>query len=447
MSRALALLALVFAVACNDNTSQFVFEARIVDGDGGNPAEGTDATTLTIDIVEGETPVRQFEYPIVDGAFDATLEFASFNSVTRVRVDIEGPTTRLFTAPPAFVPSASLGFLRVVTAPPSSCETVSFTELQAPRADFGMVQAGTFALVVGGAVRSDEQIEFFDALEWEARLFEENFSVSFLGATRAATIGDGRILVLPAEATPFIFDMLDASNRVTQVILHDGRGAASALVSVPGVGAMVIGGETAGVPTDAVSLVEPDGSVSSLTLTAPRAGAVAAALGTDVLVVGGDEIGSAEILSTETSAATPIDGVADRVRRGGLLIGDEQSRALLLGGLDSTGATRTDTLRFDGCPEGCTAEEGPSWAAARPRAIVPERSTLIVGGEDSSRVDEVRWSGDAVSIEPLVEMGFPRAAAGAIVYESGAFVVAGGDDGTAVREDFELCVPAALEPL
>jgi hypothetical protein len=31
--------------------------------------------------------------------------------------------------------------------------------------------------------------------------------------------------------------------------------------------------------------------------------------------------------------------------------------------------------------------------------------------------------------------------------ESGAFIVAGGDDGVSIREDFEFCVPAALEPL
>jgi len=33
------------------------------------------------------------------------------------------------------------------------------------------------------------------------------------------------------------------------------------------------------------------------------------------------------------------------------------------------------------------------------------------------------------------------------VYESGAFVVGGGDDGTGARDDFEFCVPTALEPL
>ena len=56
VSRRSVLLALlcVGVVACNDDVSQFVFEARILDGDGGNPAAGTDATTLRIGIAEGE---------------------------------------------------------------------------------------------------------------------------------------------------------------------------------------------------------------------------------------------------------------------------------------------------------------------------------------------------------------------------------------------------------
>jgi len=73
---------------------------------------------------------------------------------------------------------------------------------------------------------------------------------------------------------------------------------------------------------------------------------------------------------------------------------------------------------------------------------------LIIGGVGSRLVDEVRWDGTDVAIEQLLELDVPRAGAGGIVLESGAFVVAGGDDGTGTRQqDFEFCVPAALEPL
>ena len=449
MARRFVLLALLCAAAvgCNDDVVQFVFQASIVDGDNGNPVAGTDADTLRIEIAQGELPIREFEFPISDGQFDATLEFASLSALTRLRIQLEGPTTDLITAPPWFVPSVTNGFLKVVAAGPSSCTAVSFNTMKAPRANFGMVPSGTFALVVGGTTPDNEQIEYFDALEWQSRLFEADFSLSFLGETRAATVGQGQILVLPADAAPFIFNMLDATDRITQVVLHSGAGPQSALVSVPGLGAMVIGGEAGGAARAGVSLVKLDGVVTSLQLSEPRAGAVAAALGEDVLVVGGDADGNAEILLAGSTVGQPIDGVMDGVRDDGLLVGDGESRALLIGGADASGAVRRDTLRFDACPGNCVSSAGPQWDAARLRAILPELSALIIGGEGSKSVEEVRWSEDTVAIEPVLEMRVPRASAGAIVYESGVFVVAGGDDGGTALDDFEFCVPAALTPL
>ena len=449
MFRRLAFLAfaVLSVVACDDNVTQFVFEAAIVDGNGGNPVAATDATTLRVGIAEGEQPVRDLEFPITDGQFEAVLEFVSFSSVTRIRVEMDGPTTNLVSAPPAFVPSASLGFLQVVAAEPASCELVSFNAMEAARAEFGMVQSGTFALLAGGTTPSDEQVEFLDALEWESRLFTEEFSLSPLGATRAATVGEGQILVLPTDAGPFIFDMINASQRVTQVVLHAGAGPSSALVSIPGVGAMVLGGEAAGVPRAGVSLVEPGGTVSSFSLSQARAGATATALGEDVLIVGGDASGTAEILLAGNATGQPIAGVMDGIRDGGILVGDGETRALLLGGQDESASVRQDTLSFEACPAACAASAGPSWGTARLRATVPERSTLIVGGEASPLVEEVQWDQGDVRIGTVAQLNVQRASAGAIVYESGAFVVGGGDDGTGARDDFEFCVPAALTPL
>ncbi len=447
--RPLVLLALLGAVsiACDDSVTQFVFDAQILDGDGGNPAAGTDGDTLRVGISEGELPIREFEYPIEDGQFDATLEFASFSSVTRLRIEIGGATTELQTAPPAFVPVTSQGFLRVVTVAPSSCTRVSFNTMEAPRASFAMISSGTFALVVGGTSSESEQIEFFDELEWESRLFAEDFSLSFLGPTRAATIGDGKILVVPTAAGPFIFDMLDPSDRVTQLVLPGSVGPASALASVPGVGAMIIGGQAGGVPSPSAFLIAPDGTISSMQLGEPRAGAAAVALGQSVLVVGGDATGSAELLFPTSSVSAPVPGVADGVRAGGLLVGDLESRALLIGGTAQGGSVRQDTLRFDDCPDDCVAADGPTWTTARVDAIVPEYATLVVGGEGSRLVDQVVWNGSTVAIRPVLDLQVPRGSAGAVVYESGAFVVGGGRDEVSDRDDFEFCVPAELAPL
>jgi hypothetical protein len=430
-----------------------VFEASIVDGQNGNPAAGTDATVLRIGIEESELPVEEYEYPITDGEFEALLEFKAFTRPTRIRVQIEGETTELLTAPPVFVPSASRGFLRVVTAAPSSCERVTFDLLEAPRAFFGMVPSGTFALIAGGTTASDEQLEFFDALEWESRLFMEDFVLSDLGETRAASIDEAEILVLPSNAPPFIFNMVDVTQRITPLLLHNGAGPRSALVSVPGVGAMVIGGELAGEAQSAVSLVEPEGQVTSLELSAPRSGPAATALGSDVLVVGGDPEGTAEVLITAEAlmggdaTGHPIDGVMDGVREAALLVGDGESRALWIGGTDATDTLRQDTVRFDDCPGSCVSAAGPPWPTVRLAALQPPQSALLIGGDGSSLVEEVRWNGTDVEIQTVLQLEVPRAGAGGIVLESGAFIVAGGDDGVSIRDDFEFCVPAALEPL
>jgi hypothetical protein len=241
--------------------------------------------------------------------------------------------------------------------------------------------------------------------------------------------------------------MFDPTNRITAVILHNGAGASSGLVFVPGLGAMVIGGEVSGVPQSTVSLVEPDGSVVSLRLSVPRSGPQAAALGMDVLVAGGDDEGTAEVLLEGEPVGQLVPGVMDGVRKSALLISDEESHALWIGGVDATASLRQDTLRFDDCPNDCNASAGPTWTTARLAALQPQRSRLVIGGEGSSMVDEVRWIDGDVEISPLLDLNVPRAGAGGIVFESGAFIVAGGDDGVTVRDDFEFCVPARLEPL
>ena len=435
------------AFACKESSARFVFEAGIVDGQNGNPAAGTDATTLRIGIQEGELPAQEYEYPITDGDFDALLEFALFTRPTRIRVEIEGETTELLSAPPAFVPAVSSCILRVVTAAPSSCERVTFDLLEAPRAFFGMVQSGTFALVVGGTSPSEEQVEFLDLLEWESRLFSEDIVLADLGATRAASIDEAEILVLPSNTGPFIFNMVDVTRRITPVELPNGAGPRSALVSIPGVGAMVIGGEFAGEAQSAVTLVEPGGDVTSLQLSEARSGPAATALGTDVLVVGGDAGGTAEVLIDGAAVGQPVAGVMDGVREAGLLVGDGESRALWMGGTNAADILRQDTIRFDGCPNRCVSAAGTQWTTARLDALQPAQSELVIGGDGSQLVDEVRWNGTDVEIQQLLQLDVPRAGAGGIVLESGAFIVAGGDDGVSIREDFEFCVPASLEPL
>ncbi|MEM7435170.1 MAG: hypothetical protein AAF436_08460 [Myxococcota bacterium] len=434
------------ALGC-DEANPFVFESVIVDADNGNPAAGTDATTLRIEVQEGEATPRSEDFPVNDGLFDAILEFESFVSPTRIRIAILGDTTDLVTAPPGFVPSVSGGLMRVVAAEPASCVRIAFDQMEAARERFAMVRSGTFALLAGGTEASAEQVEFFDALQWEARLFAEDLSLPTLGPTRAASIDEVQILVLPDDASAFVFNMSDPLNRVTPVVLHPGAGPASAIVSVPGTGAMVIGGEIGGEAQANVSVVDPEGGITARTLSTPRAGPVAAALGSDVLVVGGNDVGDAELIREGSSTGQPVGSLEDGIREEGLLVTDGESLALLMGGADDQGVVRQDTVRLDGCAGGCEATPGPAWTTARLEALQPVDSALVVGGTDSQSVEQVQWSGAAVTIVSLVDLVVPRANPSGIVYESGAFVVAGGNDGVSSRNDFEFCVPNMLTPL
>jgi hypothetical protein len=170
-------------------------------------------------------------------------------------------------------------------------------------------------------------------------------------------------------------------------------------------------------------------------------------MGTDVLVVGGNQVGDAEILVEGQSIGELVTSLMDGVREGGVLAGDGESRALLLGGVDDADTLRQDTIEFTACPDACVQATGPTWSTARQEVLLPQGSTLLIGGTDSRLVEEVRWPSGLVEIAPLLELDTARAGAGAVVLESGAFVVAGGDDGVSSRNDFEFCVPAALEPL
>ncbi|MGB5810233.1 MAG: hypothetical protein WBG86_06865, partial [Polyangiales bacterium] len=201
-----------------------------------------------------------------------------------------------------------------------------------------------------------------------------------------------------------------------------------------------------GTAQTAVSVVAPDGSVTFRQLSQPRSGPAAVALGADVLVIGGDEAGDAELLREGSATGEPVTDLSDGVRESGLLVGDAQSRALLIGGTDSEGAIRQDSVRIEGCPDACVSSAGPQWATARLQALQPEATALIIGGAESTEIEEVQWSGDDVRIAPLFDLTVPRAAAGGIVFESGAFVVGGGDDGVNRRADFEFCAPDPLAP-
>lgn len=451
----MALCLLAAVAGCEDGSPSVFIEVDVVDGQGGNPAEGTPINELLITLEQEGLFTEDFAFPVIDGQFDAGVQFVSFAATTRMRVELRqagagGVGLRLLSAPPPFSAAESLGFVRLVAARSTSCERVTFVRLETPRAFFAMLPSGTFATSFGGSSSTlpTDQVELLDMLQWKKGLVSD-VAFSPLGPTRAALIDETKALVVPNDASAFIFDLNKPGDGAIPVTLHPGSGPASALLSVPGRGAMVVGGEIDGTAVAQVSLVSSDGTVSALSLDAPRAGPVATALGQNVLVVGGDSLGSAELLEDGQTTGIPVTSLTDGVRQDALLVGDTQSMALLLGGTDANGALRRDTVVFNGCSDdsGCQSASGPSWATARSGVLNPAGSTLLVGGEDSTLVEEVFWSRGTALIGPFSNLSFPRAGAAGVVLESGALIVAGGDDGVGSRSDFEFCVPSELTRL
>ena len=435
-------------IGCQEDSFSPVIDVFIVGGDGGNPVAGMSVDELQIELSQEEFPTQEVVFPVVDGQFDFGVEFLSLTAMTRLRTAFEGSDIRLLASSPPFRPSETLGFIRLVAVPASSCERVDFSGLEVSRTHFNMVRSGTFAFSAGGtSVDNDsEQVEFLDLLSWESGLFE-GVSLSDLGPTYSALIDEDRVLVVPEIALPFIFNLGDANDRIDPVILHAGAGSKSAVISISSVGAMVVGGELDGVSSNRVSLVESDGTVRSRTLSVSRSGPAVVVLGQDVLVVGGDDEGTAEVLFEGASTGVLVDSVSDGIRRDGVFVGDGNDRALWLGGTDASGNVRQDTLMLTGCPFNCVGSEGPDWNTARVGVLNPEQSALLVGGQQSTLIEEVQWTGSNVHIEPISNLIVPRAWFGGIFLPSGALIVSGGQDGVSIRSDLEFCVPLELKPL
>lgn len=435
---------LVAALGCEESAGNLVFDVRIVDRTGGNPALDTDAEALSITVQQAPTEPRTFEFAVVDGVFDAGVFIESISVSTKARIALTGPTTQLIGAPPPFVPAETLGTMTIVVGEPSTCGRLEGPRLATGRANLGASLFETFAFIAGGS-ENDPQVEFFDLLRQELGVFEVDLDQ--LGSAQVAAIADGQSLVVSMEAAPFIFNLADDDNRIVPVTLHDGAGPASALVTVVGQGTYVIGGDDGGAATSSVSVVDADGGVVERTLSVVREGAAVAGFGEHVLVVGGDATGSAELLSP-TGETTPIEGFTDGVRSFGLLIanlaGDE---ALLIGGLDATDELRSDTVLFTGCPQSCVASVGPSWTESRAGTVTTVGSQLLIGGEGSRLVQEVRFTDGAVSIASVGELTVARSRAAATLLESGVLIVIGGHDGVAARDDIEICFPAELVEL
>lgn len=445
---ALAAVLLTLASGCDDPL-QPALTVDLVSPEGGDPTVETDVDTLVVHIRQGDGEVRELTTPIDDPALDVRIE--DVNAPIAITAELVGETDRLLGAPPTFIPSANGGSVRMPMGVPGECAELTGEAMQLGEAhgSAGVVRAGIFALVAGGETSAGPSsgAEAFDLLRMGRAAEIEDLPLP-AGPTAAATMGGGRVLLVPDAVDPVIYDLSDPEQRVHPVSLHAGADASSAVVSLPEGGAVVLGGGGAA-PVDGVTWVERDGRTREARLAVPRAHAAAALLGDLVLLAGGMADGAplAEVLGPTDGTGRMVADEPDHGVRDGAVLAVREGRAWLLGGVDAAGDPRTDTVLFSGCPDACVLDAGSPWPDARAGvAPVPtDAGVLLVGGDPSnSLVDHARLDATPPQIQPLFQLAVPRGEAGAMLLEAGILVVLGGRGPGGVLDSVELCWPSEL---
>lgn len=399
---------------------------------------------------QGDAMQETVESPVTGGTFSLSLPIVDTAVPIAIVADLTGPSQHLVGALPAFVADETTGTVRIVVGPPGRCGVVYGATLRAPRSGAGAATIGTFAIVAGGEAptATSRTIEFFDLLVQRPSSVEIALDAP-LGQTQLVRLAAKRALVVGSNDAALILDLTSSATPLSPVALHAGAGARSATVALADRGAVVLGGDDSGVPSDAVTWVSSDGSTQSSHLLAPRRDPAAVAVGDLVIVAGGAAAGAPAIewidaITHDAHATDPA--VDDGARFGAVLsVAPGATHAYLFGGVDASGVPRADALAFELCPAPCRAVAMP-WLDASPpgagRAVATTVGTVVL--PSTAPADALRgvvWSADAphADVRPLE---LPRTRAAGAELAAGIAAVFGGSDPDAPRDDVELCFPA-----
>lgn len=437
----------MLALGCSDAAPAFL-DVSVVSPSGTTPFADASYETFEVEILqEGFEPTR-VTLPIDGGRFDEAVQFLSVSAATRITLNLTGPSARVRGVTPSFAPG-QVAQLRLLVGEPGTCATIEDYALPSARSGLAVSEANGFVLVAGGSGDLTGELGLLDRLTVRSSTLPERAPVAPLGDTRAAPLGEGRVLVLPAETEPFVFDLGTETDRVQAVVAHTGAGGGS-VIALPDGSTMIVGGDAEGAlgatwtrvsvsvdPDDAneVVLVSTQG-----TLAAERLRPALAVFGDLLYVFGGQPVGEPFVERLAWADAAPAGEAVDA---GGLApAGDSQDGAVFVGSsamlfVDRGGAT-PDTWRLTGCPAACALEPGPAWDNARAGAEV--HGDLIVGGEGSTRIERVRPD-EAQPFSPAFTLQRARAAAGVLATDDGGVLVAGGESAGTRRADVERCFP------
>lgn len=474
---ALTLLGLSLA-ACNESSGPATLTVQMIDPAGGNAAANVVAGTLDVQIRQGEeirgcdtTPCAQ----IRNMDFDLVLPIQSADALTFIHARIEGDSEHalLFGAVPGFVISQDGGLgelpIRVVFSPPDQCHVLAPEGVDAsgpprlprPVRDAAVAIRRNLALLVGGQEtdRASERAVRFDQLV--VQTIPLDAVEQPVGPARGLTLSEDHSLIV--GDTVLLYELRRGPPEPTIVNgLHDGVGYASSLVALPEHGA-ILGGDA----TREITWLTRRGiraREQPTQLVTERAFAAATALGSTVLVVGGNAPGTpnAELVEPLADGVDAgLDEAALPPGSGGYLVESPSgASALWIGWAHPDGTPSSTTVLITGCtrPSGCVASEGPAWP--RPRLEAAATRTFagvfwILGGSvegadgpaPSAFTDTVRWDGETPTIAPGPPLVAARAGGTAFAHISGIVTIAGGQGTDGLRDDFELCFPAALDPI
>ena len=429
---------LVFLMACSTQAPGLNVDIEIVGANGRNPL-GENYNQVKLWVAQPGRPVEFVMADASSGTFDVVMPLASDTIDTRVRVELSGTEPPLIGAPPEFSPLAAGGEFRIVVGQQGTCELLPDAQLDVARTGAAAAHVDTFGMLAGGTDSSGEpsdDVAYIDLLRMFSSRLEQ--LPSAVGPGRGNRLGDFSALLVH-DGRAFTYDLNRAEDRSSPIELHEGAGMDSAVVERFPIVAVVGGTET-----NQVTWVAPTGSVLTTRLAIERRRPAAIEVDGQIVVAGGAASGPvAEVIDSTRNASVAVEGIDDGVRIDPLLI-DTPQGLWLIGGIDSEGMIRTDTVLLAGCPDDCQPSIGPEWTTARAGVTYDRNHGLLIGGNGSTHIERI-VDGPVIELHALLVSA--RGAPEVFSLESGMLVVTGGLGEAGARRDVEICFPWTLTPL
>lgn len=416
---------------------------------------GAEPPTLTLEVIPGhETDAFQVDPPVTtwdvqvtgaDGAVLATASAAPAGAFDFGEIPANQPLTLQVTGRDAggapIVRGRSLGgiYLAAVSGevipifaqrlgqwarPPGELPA---TRVGAPAAPL----AGRYLLLTGGEADPDEDpagLLGYDLFTWQGSTGLP------LPRPAGSLISRGAaLLVIDAAGASWIDYATGSHGEVARPagLASFAEITGGRTVVAPEGRAFVVGATRAGAPTDAVLVLDTDGTLRAARLSAPRSEAAAAWIeGVGLLVAGGSATASGvELLAPDAATAAPRAFPPDPTR-GAAAVPDGFGDVVLVGGVLPDGAPSPTRQIDPACPTDCAATALDAAALPAPltgvTAFALPGARILAVGEDTAPAALTRTfviAPDAVTELPLRE---PRAGATVTPTPTGAFALLGG---------------------